>query len=307
MRVIATLPPPQNSLSKYIAGHPIVDEVRFNIGARTPYSEKETLHRILDQAKAKKVWLDVKGKQLRVTRWAVPTYGDIVLNHKIEVDLPAVIIFRDGEQSNIVEVKGNKIYVDPPPPKAIGAGQAVNIHSCGELKLEKTLTEEDERYLEAANEIGLRNLMISFVECSQDIIDAISICRPSEVVAKIESPKGMEYIRNMAVLPGKGHYHLMAARDDLHINTSGHVFNIIHNLKDIIEKDPDAILASRLFESLVTKEKPSLPDISDVVLMLDMGYKHFMFGDRICLDQEAFDSAVINLRAIKEEWLKCQR
>jgi pyruvate kinase len=306
MRIIATLPPPQNALSWYIASHPLVDEVRFNIGARTPYSEKETLLKILDMAKDKTVWLDVKGKQLRITRWAVPTYGDIVLNHKVRVDLPAVIIFRDGEQSNVVGVKGNKIYVDPPPPKAVGAGQAVNIHSRGDVYIENTLTKEDERYLAAAKKVGLTNLMISFVECNQDIFDATDLCPVNEIVAKIESPKGMNYVNSLSKLVPKHGFHLMAARDDLHINTQGHVFNIIEHLKAIIAKDPEAILASRLFESLVDKETPSLPDISDVVLMLSMGYKNFMFGDRVCLDQNAFDKAVTNLKRIMEKW-ECQK
>ncbi len=303
MKIIATLPPPQSSLSKHIASHPLVDEVRFNIGARTPYSEKETLHRILEIAKDKRVWLDVKGKQLRVTKWAVPTYGDIELNHNVEIDLPAVVIFRDGEQSNIVEVKGNKIYVDPQPPKAIGAGQAINIHSCGEIKIENNLTKEDIRYLKAAKDIGDINLMVSFVECVEDMMAPARICNPKKMVAKIESPKGMEYINNMKNLYG---INLMAARDDLHINTKGHVLNIIEHLKTIINKDCNAILASRLFESLVTKKEPSLPDISDIVLMLTMGYKNFMFGDRVCLDKNAFNSAVENLHQIMEKW-QCQK
>lgn len=298
MKLIATLPPPQDPKMKSVISSPLVSEVRFNIGMRTPYSEEETLKRILDLAKDKKFWLDIKGRQLRIEQWAVPTYGDITLNHEVKVDLPATIWFRGNEKSNIVAVNGNKIYVDPQPPRAVGAGQAVNIHG-DNLDIKGYLTDEDKRYLDAAASIGVKNFMLSFVE-SWDDIRVVSDNYPVDnVVVKLESPKGMSWLNSFN---GNPRINVMAARDDLYINTDPkHV--IFDSLLEIVHKDKNAILASRLLESLIENENPSLGDLSDLWLMFGFGYRTFMFGDRLC-QSNAFDKACNTLLRSFSKWEK---
>lgn len=292
MRIIATLPPPQNKLFKHIATHPLVGEVRFNVGMRTPFSPEETIRRVVDVAKNKKVWLDIKGRQLRITQWAVPTYGDIILNHKIKVPLPATIWFRGNEKSNIVASVGDKLYVDPAPMKAVGAGQAVNIHSIGKIQYDEYLTDEDKEYLTAAKKLNINNLMLSFVEEWDDVLSATNICPAEHVIGKIESFNGMKYINTLKNISLESPFHLMAARDDLYINTPEPKYQILDYLKEIINIDKQAVLASRVLESFLSGDNPSLGDIADVELMFNIGYRNFMFGDSICQNEKAFNKAV---------------
>ena len=163
--LIATLPSVyRKELMEKIIRHPLIDEVRYNVGYSTPYSPIETLIKILDltEKNNKKLWIDLKGRQLRIVNWAKPDYGTIILNHEIEVDLPAKVFFRGNEWSELKVVNGNKIYVDPPPKEAVGEGQAINIIG-NNLKVKEYLTEDDKEYIEAACKLGISNFMLSFV------------------------------------------------------------------------------------------------------------------------------------------------
>lgn len=298
MEIIATLPPPHMAQIDVVAKHELINGARFNVGARTPYSPKETLERILDKMKGKRLWVDLKGRQLRIVQWAVPTYGDIVLNHEIEVDLPAEIFFRGDQKSCIRNILNNKIYVEPNPPQAVGAGQAVNVHGSN-LKIKGYLTEEDNEYIAAAKELGIHDYMLSFVEKEQDIKDVLSLDQEASMVAKIESLAGLAFVAE-EYSPYKEYVRLMAARDDLYINIGEDKLAIFGALELIINRDPDAIVASRILESLKSSEVVSLSDLSDLRLMESMGYQRFMLSDGLCFNQKAFLDAM----DIMEKYLK---
>lgn len=258
-----------------------VSEVRYNVGARSPLPPYETLEYLnsLCQDFGKKLWIDLKGRQLRIAQWAVPTYGDILLNHEIELEFPARIYFRNDDSSEITHVSGNQIYIDPPPKHAVGMGQAVNIHAKN-LNIKGYLTIEDMQYLVACNKLGIKNIMASFVESMEDIEEIQEYLLDANIVLKIESAKGLEFVRNTSQEVFEK-YHLMAARDDMYINTVSNKANILKSLEMIIEKDKEAILASHLFASLEKSESVMLSDYSDVRLMQLMGYKNFMLSDGV--------------------------
>ena len=287
MKLIATLPPPHREQMIKVAEHPEVDGVRFNVGVRVPYSPKETLRRIMDCLKEKPLWIDLKCRQLRIAKWAVPTYGDIELSHKINVDLPATIIFRGGDESRIMAVDGKVIYVDPPPKFAIGAGQAINIHGHN-FQVEGFLTDEDQEYIEAAKELGIHRYMLSFVEQEQDIKDLLALDPEAEIVIKIESMKGLQFSQVVEV--GE-RLRLMVARDDLLINI-GESVKIFDAMKTMIKRDPQAIVASRILTSLEDGENISMGDLSDLYLIHVWGYKTIMLSDGLCFKKEAFSRAM---------------
>lgn len=302
MKIIATLPPPhQPERLKAVAEHPLVAEGRFNVGMRTPYTPKETLERLLAVMNGKPLWIDLKGRQLRIMQWAVPAYGDIILNHAIKVDLPARIQFRDGQSSEIVEVRGNRIFVDPDPPSALGRGQSVNIHGAN-LEIDGYLTREDKAYIKAAKELGIHRYMLSFVEGGQDIEDVFALDSNAEMIAKIESLKGLAYIGTLEfneyvaldiVRP-------MAARDDLYANIGDDKYRIFTALQSIICCTSEAIVASRLCESLRKSAEPSLPDLADLMLLRQLSYREFMLSDELCKDTDAFLRAMATLAALDE-------
>jgi pyruvate kinase len=229
----------------------------------------------------KRLWIDLKGRQLRIVQWAVPTFGDIVLNHEIEVELPARIIFRGGESSEIVEVRGNRVFVDPPPATAVGQGQAVNVHA-RRLEVKGYLTEEDEEYLDACGSLGIFDVMLSFVEGPEDIAVVRSLLPGVRPVLKIESPAGLAFVRS-AGPEGLAGSRLMAARDDLMVNIGGNPAEMLPALEELVAIDPETILASRVFHGVEQKGTPSLADFSDVRLMELLGYRTFLLSDGLCL------------------------
>jgi hypothetical protein len=300
MKIYATLPAPHRDKQlKTVAEHPLVDALRFNTGTRVHTNPIETLEIFLDACKGKEFWLDLKGRQLRITRWAVPGFGDIVLNHEIEVNLPVEIYFRREEKSIIRKINGNKIYIDPPPPKAVGAGQAINIPS-DSLKIKGYFTEEDLEYIEAASKLGINNFLLSFVEEEQDILRLIELVPNANIIAKIESRKGLDFVRNF-YSNVKYKPTLMAARDDLFINIGEDKTDIFPALKMILQKDPYAIVASRLFTSLEDNTEISLSDLSDFELMKSMGFNACLLSDGLCSGEKSFLNAMSVLKQLENK------
>jgi pyruvate kinase len=295
--LIATLPAVhQERLLTQIVQHPLVNEVRYNTGVISAYSPKETLTRVLalSERYEKRLWVDLKGRQLRITEWAVPNYGKIVLNHEIEVDYPAKVYFRGNDSSELKVVRGNVIYVDPPPRYAVGNGQAINIHS-DNLRIKGYFTSEDLAYIAAACELGVNNFMLSFVETISDVTEFQSFWQKHSsnsnvnIVLKIESPKGLEFI-NRFDLGSIANCALMAARDDLMINIGPNKAKILLALEQIIKRDSQAIVASRIFAGLENGGAVSMGDLADLALMQRLGYRRFMLSDGIC--NQHFDKAI---------------
>jgi pyruvate kinase len=282
--LIATLPAAhQTRLIREIIEHPAVHGVRYNVGARSPYPPRETLERLIEATEraGKLFWVDIKGRQLRIVQWAVPTFGDITLNHAIEVETPARIFFRGNEWSEIVEVRGNRLFVDPQPPSAVGQGQAVNVHGRN-LKIDGYLTEDDEAYLDACAQLGIERVMLSFVEEAEDIAVVRARLPEANCVLKIESPKGLDFIRTASADTLAG-CQLMAARDDLMINIGENKTAMFSALELLIKKDPAAILASRIFQGLEQKNGTvTMGDLSDLRLMETLGYRNFLLSDGLC-------------------------
>jgi hypothetical protein len=254
---------------------PEVSEVRYNTGTSDLMSIEETLEQLgkFEKLHNKKVWIDLKGRQLRITKWADPFYDVIELNHEINLPYPAKIIFRNGTTSQVIKVQGNKIIVSPIPKEAVGSGQSINILS-KDLKIEGYLTDKDYEVLRCCKKMGFKNIMASFVENFSDLSDILNILPDANIICKIESLKGMQFVTENKGIP------LMAARDDLFIE-SGQNNNILQLLKIIIASDSNAICASRIFSSLKKQERPDLADYSDVELMQNLGYKRFMLDDNI--------------------------
>lgn len=290
--LIVSLPPVhQEKLLETIVSHPLVGAVRYNTGQDSAYSPEETISRILMHTArhGKPLYIDLKGKQLRVTEWATLPYGPITLNHQIVVELPAKVYFRGDDCCDLKEVvDGNKIYVDPLPKYSVGRGQAVNIVGKG-VEVKGDFTDTDRAYVSAALRRGVARFMLSFVEDAGYVLrleDLIRACRGSkpaehglEIVLKIESQAGVDFVRRSRKAQ-VNRWRLMAARDDLMIQIGA--LNMLDALKTIVAKDSKAICASRLLMGLAESSgEVSMADISDLELMRRLGYRHFMLSDGV--------------------------
>ncbi|HND33021.1 MAG TPA: pyruvate kinase, partial [Myxococcota bacterium] len=177
----------------------------------------------------------------------------------------------------------------------VGRGESVKIPP-PRLKIFGTLTESDRRYLEAMKKLGLRRVMLSFVETAADVAEVQALLPGAEVIQKIESVRGLDYVRR----EGNRHGRLMAARGDLFVEVP-QPHRILSALRWIQEADPEAIVASRLFPSLARGPVPEAADISDAAFLLALGYQSFMLGDEVCLRRDSVMAALHLLEAVATE------
>jgi pyruvate kinase len=239
------------------------------------------------------VWVDLKGRQLRVVGAAIPPYTEVQLSHRIRVDTPVDAFFSDGkERVRVVAVDGDRIILEDGPRRLIGPGESVNIVHPS-LEILGTLTETDRAYLEAMRSMGLRRVMISYVEKPSDFEEVQRLLPDAEAMLKIETQRGLDYARSHGASQG----HLVAGRGDLYVEVL-RPHRIIGALKDIITADPEAVVASRIFDSLAQHPVPKSADIGDTAFLLSLGYRTFMLGDAVCLQRDTVLEALNLLEAV---------
>jgi pyruvate kinase len=293
LQVIVTAPPYADYLEE-IAAHPLVSGLRLNTVMPLKESPAEALERMCGLGQP--LWVDLKGRQLRVAEAAIPPFTEIKISHKISVQTPADIFFSDGrEHGHLVAVDGDRLILENGPRRVIGPGESLNIphHS---LEIVGTLTEKDIEYLRAMNSVGLHKVMLSYVESPSDIAELKSHLPNAEVGLKIETQKGLDFIREYGVPYGR----LIAARGDLFVEVPK-PHKVLHALNQIIRTDPQAIVASRILDSIAYHPVPVSAEISDVAYLLSLGYKTFMLGDAVCFEREILIETLNLLGEISQE------
>ncbi len=294
VQAIVTVPPHARFVEE-VAKHPLVAGLRLNTVMPIKGTHKEVLARLSSYGKP--LWIDLKGRQLRVAQAAVPPFTEVTLTHRIKnLRTPALAYFSDGKESaEILEVDGKRLILADGPRRFVGPGESVNV-PCPSLEIEGVLTEEDERYVRAARALDLHDYMLSFVESPEDVEAVTRLDPKARVVAKIESEKGLAFAREFGATQGR----LMAARGDLWVEVK-RPHRIVRALRDVIAADPDAIVASRILPSLARGLEPECQDVTDVALLLALGYRTLMLGDEVCLRRDSVISALNLLEAIVHE------
>ena len=287
--------PPYADFLKEAAVHPLVTGFRLNTVMPVKGGPPEALDRL--SGLGKPLWVDLKGRQLRVVGGAVPPYTEIKVSHRIQVETPVDAFFRDGrEHARIVAVDGDRLILGDGPRRLIGPGESINIVHPS-LEIEGYLTETDIAYLEAMKAAGVNKVMLSYVESLSDIESVQKILPGAEMILKIETQKGLDFAKNHGGSQGQ----LMAARGDLYVEVL-QPHRIIGALRKIIAADPDAAVASRVFDSLGQHPVPSSADIGDVAFLLSLGYHTFMLGDLVSLQRDPLVEALNLLEAVAEEF-----
>jgi pyruvate kinase len=294
VRVIVTTPPYASFLDE-VAGHRLTSGFRLNTVMPLKDGPREALERLTKFGQP--LWVDLKGRQLRVVGAAMPPFTEIRLSHRIRVHTPVDAFFSDGnERARVVAVDGDRIILEDGPRRLIGPGESVNIPHPS-LEIEGTLTDTDRAYLAAMKEMGLTKVMLSYVESPEDVAEVKSLLPNTEVLLKIESLRGLDFAKKH----GAKHGHLVAARGDLYVEVP-RPHQIVSALKTVIKADPEAIVASRIFDSLAWQPVPLSADISDVAFLLEIGYRRFMLGDQVCLKRDSVIEALNLLEAVAKEY-----
>lgn len=293
VRAIVTVPPYATFLEE-VAAHPLVAGLRLNTVMPIKGPLAETLERLA--ALGQPLWVDLKGRQLRVVVAAMPPFTEVRVSHRVEVPVPADAFFSDGrEYARVVAVDGDRLILEESPRRLVGPGESVNIVHPS-LEIDGTLTETDRAYLSAMRDVGLRTVMLSFVERRSDVDEVRELLPGAEIVLKIESRRGLEFARQHGAECGR----LMAARGDLYVEVV-EPHRIVGALRSIVAADPNAIVASRLFGSLARDPTPDAADVSDAAFLMSLGYRTFMLGDEICLKRDTVVAALNLLGAVAGE------
>lgn len=300
--VISTIPPHAPFIDK-VARHPVVSGLRLNTVMPVKGSLEDTLKRLKEAAGKKKVWIDLKGRQMRTVGFATTPFTKLEISHPIKTKLPVTVYFCDGKESaELVEIDnqdkegyGNKLIFLDGPRRVVGPGESLNILD-ESLRIKGTLTDTDKQYIEAAQKVGMHDYMLSFVENAKDQAELKRYDPEARIVSKIESMTGLKYVQE-----DYAGERLMAARGDMYVEVDRpHL--ILNALERIIEKDKNAIAASRIFPSLSLGTEPSCQDIMDVGCMMKMGYKTFMLGDEVCIKKESHMSALNLMDAVIRDY-----
>jgi len=295
IQAIVTAPPYAPFLDE-VAAHPLVCGLRLNTVMPLREGPGEALDRL--RALGQPLWVDLKGRQLRVAGAAIPPYTEVHLSHAVRVRTPVDAFFSDGRECvRVAAVDGERLILADGPRRLIGPGESVNIVHPS-LEIEGTLTETDRAYLAAMKDRGLDRVMLSYVEQPTDADEVRRLLPGAEVMLKIETQRGLDYARRH----GARHGRLMAARGDLYVEVL-QPHRIIGALRDLIAADPQAVVASRILDSLAYDPVPESADISDVAYLIALGYRTFMLGDVVCLKRDTVLAALNLLEKIAEECL----
>jgi pyruvate kinase len=290
MQVIATAPPYAEYLDE-VAAHPLVTAFRLNTVMPVKGGPEEALSRF--SRFELPIWVDLKARQLRTVEAAIPPFTTVRISHAIQVDTPVDAFFNDGvEHARVVDVDGDRLILADSPRRVVGPGESINIPHPS-LSIDGYLTESDRAYLQAIKTSGWKHVMLSYVESPKDI-QAVKHILPDAILGlKIESRKGLAFAREH----GSAHGQLIAARGDLYIE-AGPPHEMIPALKTIIQADPDAIVASRILNSLAYHPVPNSADIHDIAFLQSLGFDQLMLGDALCLQRDTLIEALNVLQAM---------
>ena len=292
VQAIVTVPPYAPFIGE-VAAHPLVCGLRFNTVMPVAHPREEVLARLASHGVP--LWVDLKGRQLRVTTAAMPPFTEVRVSHAVRVDVPADCFFDDGrEHARIVAVDGDRLILEDGPRRFVGPGESVNVPSAS-LEVLGTLTDGDRAWVAAMRATDQRRVMLSFCEHASDVDEVRGLLPGAEVVPKIESLRGLEYARVHGASQGR----LMAARGDLYVEVVA-PHRIVGALRAVITADAEAWVASRLFPSLARGSVPEAQDVGDAAWLLSLGYRTFMLGDEVCLRRESALAALNLLQAVAE-------
>lgn len=263
---------------------------------------KDKLREMQDRIHPKMLWVDLKARQLRIREFANTPYTAVTISHRLKVNLPALAYFDNGHLTGrIVDIDGYRLIMEDYVGRMLGPGESVNIVDESLEYLDPgLLTPLDETYVDACQELGVARYMLSFVEGPEDV-KALKTRHPGcLVMAKIENRKGLDRLGETAAVAD----FFMAARGDLYTEIPfPHEIGAV--LQQIFRAGPDqAVVGSRLLESLLRHPVPSCADMMDLGYLTHMGYRRFLIGDDLCFKKDLLLRAIRVFSAINQGLVK---
>jgi hypothetical protein len=250
------------------------------------------------------LWFDAKGRQLRVEEAIYfKDHLELVMNHKITgLELPHPIIFKAGEDWAMVErIDGKRLVLraDGYPKYRVKPGDSVHFRDMRMMVDGPLFTDDEKSKIEQVVKAGANKFYLSYVERPRDVEEFRELIgKDAELILKIESKRGLRFI-SMLPSPDLKGFRLACARGDLYVEVE-QPHHIVAAQKLIIERDPNALVGSRMLLSLFSNNVPSCSDINELAFLKSLGYRHFLLCDDLCKKGSALHRAVDTFTALSE-------
>jgi hypothetical protein len=260
------------------------------------------------------LWFDIKGRQLRV-REAIDAgdHLELVLNHPIQVHTPTPVLLKAGSDSAYLvglEDAGKRLVFGPghqSPNFKVKVGESVCVRHPSFKMLGRVFPDYEIEKIRKVHAAGFRRYYLSYVESEDDIAQLRELVGESQVIAKIESRAGLEYVARD--FKPADNLALLCARGDLYVEVNK-PHDILAATKLIVRRDPRAIVGSRIMLSLVPKkpgetvEIPECHDFTDLAWLRDIGYRRMLLCDEICLKRDLMARAVSAFDAFRKDYTR---
>lgn len=304
LRHLVTLLPSFPHFAKF-AGDRRLDGIRINSAAVDADELRAEFALMRAASPVVPLYFDVKGRQLRVDEvYPNPRYLDIRLNHPVSVRTPVTVLFKAGsDHARLEEVSdgGYRLrFADGAvhgPRTMVHPGDSLHIRDASLTVGGNQFTEKELGKIQLARDAGFTRWFLSYVQNRRDVDEFLALVGPhDEVCLKIEDPKGLWYVATeFRKTPDLS---LVAARGDLYVEVA-QPHDILSATKMLVERDPEAIIGSRLMLSIGAGPVPSCADFSELAWLYDIGYRRFMLCDEICLKDPPLSTALNALEAFR--------
>ncbi len=288
-KIVATLGPASSSRavieSLFNAG---VDVFRLNFshGVAADHAKRVELLRALETETGRPIGIfaDLQGPKLRLGTFAKgeiaiekgmtltldsnPAPGDdkrVFLPHPEIIEALKVgsdVLLDDGKvHLRVTEKKKDSVTTEVIAGKKLSDRKGVNLPDV--LLNVSPLTEKDRKDLEAALEMGVDWIALSFVQRPEDVREAREIIGTrAKIIVKIEKPSAVASFDEIADLADA----VMLARGDLGVEIPAERVPSIqkHVVAVCREKGKPVIIATQMLESMISCPRPTRAEASDV-------------------------------------------
>ena len=287
------------------------------------------------------LYFDVKGRQLRIDEVVSdqdspnPPDLEIRLNHPINVQTPTPVLLKaaaDGALLKSVEDEGYRLVFDGGPHYKVKAGESLHIRHTSLKVGGPQFTDKELQKIERVKKAGFTRWFLSYVENQRDVDEFLALVgKDAEVMLKIENKRGLEYVARE--FKKRDNLRLVAARGDMYVEVD-RPHHILAGVKQVIEKDPDACVGSRILLSVIHEpilaaftllakrdptgmipaakllaatQKAGIPDCADwheLAWLYDIGYRNMMLCDELCLKENLLATAIKAFDCFREDYVK---
>ena len=289
----------------HFANDPRLSGIRLNSAMMSNPELETELATIGAAGSTNPLWFDIKGRQMRVLEVHPDPHNlDITLNHPISAKTPTVVLFKAGADRAVlarIEDSGRRLIFDGGPRYKVKPGESLHIRDPSLVVHGPLFVDAELAKIEKVKEAGLNRWFLSYVEEQDDVDQFLELVgHDAEVMLKIESKRGLQFVANS--FRKEPNLTLVAARGDLYVEID-RPHQIAEALRLIIDRDPEALVGSRIMLSTIFDAVPSCADFLDIAWLIDAGYRRMMLCDELCLKEDLLARAVNAFDAFRSDYM----